>query len=555
MPAITSLDLSNAKLDVDHIAAIATSTQNTVYDRMGNTKLTAKGAVDSIKSFNPKGTRINGTTYLFKDCYSEDGVTYVVAVPSFVSVSVSADLASGNVVIYQGATKDFVLDTFSEIKNLQINPSTERVINPSKQKYMQSFGVETLQHWFKLFALDSNSSTSGSATIKKMVLSGDSVTYGTATTTGNPTNVFKITAAQRGYKNVTVINRGQPGKATFQWLTDYLSGDLAENPDLLVLGWGANDFGLGRTTDQFLQDLRSGLSTIRASKSVNQLSILIRTPTSMTDPDNNRVEYNMEVIIEGVKQIARDFQCAFVDSYTLAQNSHDAAGIWMDNIAGAGGVHPLNEMQEHNCGAISELILPTYGGDWKANCLYNYSSGQETRTLAAQPSNYFDGLSYIRTVGGSSQGAPYDGFFWTLKQADTSVLQFTTPLYGATGGYGISARLGFNNAWGPLLGARFSGNSILQNGWLQDAASQLFSYWLTLEGSVCIQGTVQGGTSADGTIIFTLPSGYRPTNNIVSIVATSSGFARATLNSAGECRIYGASGVAYICFSGLIFKN
>ena len=36
MPAITSLDLSNAKLDVDHIAAIATSTIPTATDRLGN---------------------------------------------------------------------------------------------------------------------------------------------------------------------------------------------------------------------------------------------------------------------------------------------------------------------------------------------------------------------------------------------------------------------------------------------------------------------------------------------------------------------------------------
>lgn len=50
MPAITSLDLENAKLDVDHIAAIANSESLTATDRLGSTKATMKGAVIAIES-------------------------------------------------------------------------------------------------------------------------------------------------------------------------------------------------------------------------------------------------------------------------------------------------------------------------------------------------------------------------------------------------------------------------------------------------------------------------------------------------------------------------
>ena len=45
MTAITITDLNNAKLDVDHIAAIATSTGGTATDRLGNVKMTVVGAV------------------------------------------------------------------------------------------------------------------------------------------------------------------------------------------------------------------------------------------------------------------------------------------------------------------------------------------------------------------------------------------------------------------------------------------------------------------------------------------------------------------------------
>lgn len=110
MPAITSLDLSNAKLDVDHIAAIATSLQPTATDRLGHTKLTMQGAVDTIKAFNPRGARVNGAVYTLKDLYTEAGITYITVVSSFTSVSVSSDIASGNVTIYQGLV-------FSDLSN------------------------------------------------------------------------------------------------------------------------------------------------------------------------------------------------------------------------------------------------------------------------------------------------------------------------------------------------------------------------------------------------------------------------------------------------------
>ena len=55
MTAITITDLTNAKLDVDHIAEIATSTALTATDRMGGVKSTLAAAIDSIKAFNSRG--------------------------------------------------------------------------------------------------------------------------------------------------------------------------------------------------------------------------------------------------------------------------------------------------------------------------------------------------------------------------------------------------------------------------------------------------------------------------------------------------------------------
>lgn len=101
MTAITVEDLDNAKLDVDHIADIATSTEPYATDRMGHTKLTVSGAMDRLVSINFLGEWQTATTYAVKDAFSYAGVVYV-AVIAHTSTSVAADLADGKIGLYQG---------------------------------------------------------------------------------------------------------------------------------------------------------------------------------------------------------------------------------------------------------------------------------------------------------------------------------------------------------------------------------------------------------------------------------------------------------------------
>lgn len=56
MPAITVVDLTNAKTDVDHIAAIATSTSPTATDRLGQTKKTLAGSLAEFPNASANAT-------------------------------------------------------------------------------------------------------------------------------------------------------------------------------------------------------------------------------------------------------------------------------------------------------------------------------------------------------------------------------------------------------------------------------------------------------------------------------------------------------------------
>lgn len=109
MPAITSLDLSNAKLDVDHIADIATSTDYTATDRLGHVKNTMVGAVASIMAFNSRGSWSANTSYSIKDLVSVSG-TWYVAVVAHTSGTTFADDVASKWRIYQGVTLSDLAD-------------------------------------------------------------------------------------------------------------------------------------------------------------------------------------------------------------------------------------------------------------------------------------------------------------------------------------------------------------------------------------------------------------------------------------------------------------
>lgn len=105
MSAISIGGLNNGKLDLDHIAEVATSTGRTATDRKGNVKLTVSAAIESLKAFNPRGAWTVATHYAVKDIFTSNGMAYAVVV-AHTSVSVAGDLLVGNVVIHQGATRE-----------------------------------------------------------------------------------------------------------------------------------------------------------------------------------------------------------------------------------------------------------------------------------------------------------------------------------------------------------------------------------------------------------------------------------------------------------------
>lgn len=442
------------------------------------------------------------------------------------------------------------------------NTTLGRVYNPPLQRMAMSFGQEYLHYWFTCFDVAANQNN-GDTTIRAVVLSGDSTTYGVGSTKATPATILDDAAEARGYTNVGVINHGQSGKATFDWIATHLAGDLAATPDLLILRWGANDPFFGRTADQFLADLRTGLATIRASRDVSELSVLLCTPNSMNNVEMGADQAFFEQINQGVRQAARDYQCAFLDIYNLLQASHDGVNVWMDGISFSGGpnraVHPGDTMYEHIAGYIAEMIYPDWGRDWKANSVRNTSGGDALalRESSDLPVEYFSGIGMHRmgSTGGTAAGGPYNGAAYTFKQADGVALQISVPLLGGGRGPGVSMRMAWANAWGIWLGQEIAGSALLVNGWTATSGVKNFTYQTAVEGRVILNGNITAGTTADGTILATLPAGYRPHEDEVFVVGTGAAtMCRIRIGTDGTIKLYSWPGGTYLCFGGLSFR-
>lgn len=197
-----------------------------------------------------------------------------------------------------------------------------------------------------------------------LVFGGDSTTYGTSIVDVN----YKINALAKdfiennGGNICTSINAGHENKNTADWVNTYLAQDLAQNPDLYIIRPGVNDgtFPLDTRLNTFLTNLRTGLTRIRASKNADQLSIILMSPSSTNDDTNHRNATWYDEIYPYLVDIAREFQCCFVDTYHYFYDSTNIA--WGDLIMGdtTTHIHPLETANMNFITLLSDCLVPTY---------------------------------------------------------------------------------------------------------------------------------------------------------------------------------------------------
>lgn len=435
--------------------------------------------------------------------------------------AVANAIASGFKSIRVNDNSNFLVTSLSNTKGVDLDGLGNIVksitgglqkLNSYADKHKYVFGQEYMAA-FHNFIMSPNR-------VPVVVCSGDSTTAGDGTTTGYRINELIKTAAyatglQTRY-GISSLNYGRSGKNTADWVSTYLAQDLAANPDLLVLRWGIND-GPSQDVNAFITNLRSGLATIRASRSVSSLSILLMSPNSTSDTPNHRDEMWYEQIVPAIKQAARDYQCTFIDTYGYLRDARPAADVWMDNpYADGRAIHPLNVMNLWIAGIIQSVVFPEglRSGFGKAN-FRNTGGSEDLGDGNRLPSFY----PYGTSLGRATTNFPLDGSVLTIRHVDEVVLQFNFPYQNAQINTvavraGRAATLsGEAEGWGVWMYIGGGTSAVTAaTGWTNPGAGGMRA---ALSGKVVnVDGYLSmniPATLAANTVVGYVPTGYRPT--------------------------------------------
>lgn len=89
-----------------------------------------------------------------------------------------------------------------------------------------------------------------------------------------------------------------------------------------------------------------------------------------------------------------------------------------------------------------------------------------------------------------------------------------------------------------------------QNSWANEgtAGNETAAFKKTPQGSLLLKGYIDSGTITDGTVVFTLPAGYRPTNNVrvsgVYVQGSAENSYHLVIQTDGDVTIEGVSGAS-----------
>lgn len=271
------------------------------------------------------------------------------------------------------------------------------------------WGAEYLYQWLAKIS---------AGTAVTVRLSGDSTTA-----SGYSTQLQSMLAQ---VPSCTVTLAGFSGKSSADWISTYLANDVTAANTVLVWHWGMNDGATGvgspTTLAQFETNLRSGLTTYRASVPIGTGGIILMTPNASSDGTNSRDELRNEKIRQIIRNAAEDFQCAYFDTYGLYQDGYVGIGSWLDNpyADGLRGIHPQTAFSQAIAGEVFKLLVPegirTLAIGYGVVNANGYGSGAlPTDAMSTYPL----GVSIRRAQ--LTNGWPLDGFVVTARENANSI--------------------------------------------------------------------------------------------------------------------------------------
>jgi len=171
--------------------------------------------------------------------------------------------------------------------------------------------------------------------IMRIVFLGDSITAGIGVNDGAKeryaTVATRLLAGK--YAGITEINLGQSGRALCQQDSGYSEGVLKQNPDAVVIQWGANDQYWGFSVAEFAARYDALVAALRAAKP--QMPIVVMTLIADFRWADNQDAWIGEANI-ALQEIAARYRCHLADTHrALDHQKKFYADLIHPNAAGA----------------------------------------------------------------------------------------------------------------------------------------------------------------------------------------------------------------------------
>jgi lysophospholipase L1-like esterase len=461
------------------------------------------------------------------------------------------------------------------VNSLPTNPNGVRLTGDGKVLLPETGGFRQLntyadrdllvgrEYLYRAFRRLSLGPAGGTAQLKMFVY-GDSTVEGYVAAPASIAtgflvqNLLPVLFAQQGVHNVSVTNRGV---SSTSWTHLDAIPDLGAATDLIIIKYGIND-GVpttGVTTikqriDRMSALIRSKLAAIRADAfgDLDSLSILLVGPNSTNDTPNGRNEEWYEQVRNVYVQAARDYQCAFFDTYAYMRDARAAPLLWMDEPWADGRtVHPLDVANVWIWGkVIGECFPREEVAYWATNNFSSYGSTAGAVASTKLPSAYRFGMTW--ELAETANGFPVNGLLVTYRNPDTYAVQFIYPLSSDRRTFQRYASSG--SAWDTV----WAGEKVtltLENSWVAYGGSEVApSAFLSSSGLVVLSGILKDGTTAANTRLTTLPEGYRPYQNHRFSVMTAAGtIVGITVAPIGYVTLIGTGNATWTALDGVVF--
>ena len=271
-------------------------------------------------------------------------------------------------------------------------------------------GRENLAAWLL-------ANTTNPVTPNNIFMFGDSTIEQNAFFVPRSEELVQYALWEAGINWVSTVNRGVSGTS---WSDLNAILDLGANTKLIIIKYGINDESKPNNLQTLATDARAKLTAIRAATngSFYDLSILLMGPSSTYRPATGQDSTWYESLRNVYVQLAKEFDCAYFDTYAYLQNTRYAPGFWLDQIPpDQGGIHPTPDASWWIWyEGIKRFVFGD--GTWsrnKSNHFWNRNGSAPGYTAfpATRPQLYPMGISVDRAL--TTNGWPVNGTLVTLR--------------------------------------------------------------------------------------------------------------------------------------------